>query len=157
VARAVGIDPGLHVTGYGLLERTGGRLHVVEAGTFQAGGSKLPLPTRLRSLYDAFVTVLEEFDVEAVAMETIYSHYAHPQTAILMAHARGVLCLAAGTRSVPVVNYSATEVKSSLTGNGRATKLQVQQAIRHALGLTETPEPPDVADALALAYCHLIR
>ena len=91
----------------------------------------------------------------AVALEELYSHYERPQTAILMGHARGVICLAAAQANIPVVNYSATQVKRLLTGNGRAPKSQVQRAICHEFGLTTAPEPPDVADAMAIALCHL--
>ena len=89
-----------------------------------------------------------------MVIEELYSHYKHPATAILMGHARGVLLLCAAQAEVPVVNYSATRIKKALTGNGRAGKMQVQKAVQHALKLSEIPEPPDVADALALALCH---
>jgi len=84
----------------------------------------------------------------------LYSHYAHPRTSILMGHARGVICLAAAEAGIPVISYSATQIKRILTGNGRAPKIQVQQAIQRELRLANLPEPPDVADALAVALCH---
>ena len=71
-----------------------------------------------------------------------------------MGHARGVICLAGAQAGIPVVHYPSTQVKRILTGSGRATKLQVQRAIMHELGLIEPPDPPDVADALAIALCH---
>ncbi len=71
-----------------------------------------------------------------------------------MGHARGVICLAAAEAGIPVVHYSATQIKRILTGNGRATKSQVQRAIQRELGLPQVPDPPDVADALAVALCH---
>ena len=89
-----------------------------------------------------------------MGIEELYSHYDRPRTAILMGHARGVLCLAAGQAGIPVVDYSATQVKKMLTGAGRAPKDQMQEAIRRELRLTTLPEPPDVADALAIALCH---
>ena len=87
-------------------------------------------------------------------MEELYSHYERPQTAILMGHARGVLCLAASDGRLPVHHYSATQIKRVLTGSGRAPKSQVQRAIAELLHLEAIPEPADVADALAIAVCH---
>jgi crossover junction endodeoxyribonuclease RuvC len=87
-------------------------------------------------------------------VEQLYAHYHHPRTAILMAHARGVIFLAAAQRQLPVTSYNATRVKKTITGNGRAPKDQVQRTIQRELGLRELPEPADVADALAVALCH---
>jgi crossover junction endodeoxyribonuclease RuvC len=89
-----------------------------------------------------------------MAIEELYSHYRQPRTALLMGHARGVICLAAAQAGIPVIHYPATQIKRVLTGSGRAPKSQVQRAIQHELGLAELPEPPDVADALAIALCH---
>jgi crossover junction endodeoxyribonuclease RuvC len=90
----------------------------------------------------------------AVAIEALYSHYAHPMTAVLMGHARGALCLAAAQHDVPVFSYTATAVKRGLTGNGRASKQQIQRTLERMLSLEEKLEPEDVADALALALHH---
>ena len=89
-----------------------------------------------------------------MALEQLYSHYERPRTAILMGHARGVICLAAAQAGIPVFHYAATQVKRILTGAGRAPKVQVQQAVQRELALPKLPEPPDVADALAIALCH---
>ena len=89
-----------------------------------------------------------------MALEQLYSHYDHPRTSILMGHARGVICLAAAEAGIPVIHYSATQIKRILTGNGRAPKAQMQRAIEKELKLDKPPEPPDVADALAVALCH---
>jgi crossover junction endodeoxyribonuclease RuvC len=109
---------------------------------------------RLRHLYDGIVEVLEQFRPGVVAMEQLFAHYDHPRTAILMAHARGVLFLAAAQRGVPVHSYNATRIKKTVTGSGRASKEQMQRAVQRELGLPRLPEPPDVADALAAALCH---
>src|SRR5947208_6251305 len=90
---------------------------------------------RLSSLYTGIVEVLDEFRPGVVVVEQLYAHYAHPRTAILMAHARGVIFLAAGQRNLPVVSYSATRVKKTITGAGRAPKDQVQRTIQRELGL----------------------
>jgi crossover junction endodeoxyribonuclease RuvC len=89
-----------------------------------------------------------------MALEELYSHYKRPRTAILMGHARGVICLAATQAGIPVVSYSATQIKKILTGAGRAPKGQMQRAVQFELGLAQLPDPPDVADALATALCH---
>jgi crossover junction endodeoxyribonuclease RuvC len=98
--------------------------------------------------------VLEQYQPVSVAVEQLFAHYDHPRTAILMGHARGVILLAAGQRDLPVVSYAAGRIKKLITGNGQASKEQVQRAIQRELSLPRLPEPPDVADALAVALCH---
>ena len=100
------------------------------------------------------VEVIEACDPHCLAIEQLYSHYERPQTAILMGHARGVLCLAAAQANLPVHDYAATQIKKILTGNGRAPKTQMQSAVCHQLKLSEPPQPADVADALAIALTH---
>jgi crossover junction endodeoxyribonuclease RuvC len=151
--RILGIDPGLNITGYGVLEWDGGRPRVCEAGVIR-GKSRGSLTERLKEIHQGVVEVLAAFSPATMALEQLYSHYKRPRTAILMGHARGVICLAAAEAGVPVAHYSATQVKKILTGAGRAGKAQVQRAIQRELGLAEAPEPPDVADALAIALCH---
>src|SRR5207244_1774632 len=105
------------------------------------------LAPRLRILYDGIVEVLDQFRPKTMAVEQLYAHYDHPRTAILMAHARGVIFLAAAQRDVPVCSYNATSIKKTITGSGRASKEQIQFAVQRELGLAKMPEPPDVADA----------
>jgi crossover junction endodeoxyribonuclease RuvC len=154
--RILGIDPGLQVTGYAVLEVRPLRPHVCEAGIIKSadGRGTTDLAPRLRSLYDGIVEVVEQYRPQVVAVEQLYSHYDHPRTAILMAHARGVLFLAAARQGVPVVSYAATRIKKTITGHGHAGKEQMQRAIQAELGMPRLPEPPDVADALAAALCH---
>jgi crossover junction endodeoxyribonuclease RuvC len=97
---------------------------------------------------------MKQFQPAVVSVEQLYAHYDHPRTAILMAHARGVIFLAAAQQEVPIVSYNATRIKKTITGNGRAPKDQVQRTVQRELGLVMLPEPPDVADALAAALCH---
>ena len=150
----LGVDPGLHTTGYGVIQAQGNRINLLEGGTIQGGSSSSALEGRLASLYDGIRDVLSEYRPQALALEEVYSHYAHPATAVIMGHARGVICLAAAHSDVPVFSYASTKVKQCLAGNGRAAKAQVQRAIQSRLGLSEPPEPNDVSDALALAICH---
>jgi crossover junction endodeoxyribonuclease RuvC len=151
--RILGVDPGLNITGYGVLEVTQGRLKVVEAGVVR-GRSRGSLAKRLKEIYEGVVDVIGSLHPDVLALEQLYSHYERPRTAILMGHARGVICLAGVQAGIPVEHYPSTQVKRILTGSGRAPKAQVQQAIQRELGLPAIPEPPDVADALAIAICH---
>jgi crossover junction endodeoxyribonuclease RuvC len=105
-------------------------------------------------LHKSLLEVLDLYPPQVMAVEQLYSHYAHPRTSILMGHARGVILLAAAEREVPVISYNATRIKKTITGNGRASKEQVQRTMQRELGLAKCPEPPDVADALAVALCH---
>src|SRR5207302_5998032 len=113
-----------------------------------------PMEARLDLIYRGILEVLDAFPPSAMALEQVHSHLRHPRTAILMAHARGVIVLAAAQRGVPVVGYAAARIKKTLTGSGRAPKEQMQRAIRTELGLDQLPEPHDVADACAVALCH---
>ena len=151
--RILGIDPGLNTTGYGVLEIVDRHTRLVEAGIVR-GKSRDSLTARVLEIHTGITEVIEALQPEVVALEKLYSHYDRPTTAILMGHARGVICLAAAQSGIPVEDYAATQVKKTLTGNGRAPKSQMQLAIQHELGLTTVPEPADVADALAIAFCH---
>ena len=149
----LGVDPGLNVTGYGVLEAVSGGLKIREAGVVR-GKTRGSLTDRLGEIHEGVADAIKTLKPDVMALEELYSHYARPRTAILMGHARGVICLAAVQAGIPVVHYSATQIKKILTGSGRASKAQVQTAVQHELGLSEPPEPADVADALAIAICH---
>ncbi len=154
--RILGIDPGLQITGYGVIEVSASGPKVCEAGVIRTNDDTeaSDLAQRIRSLHEGVLEVIDQFHPQAVAVEQLYAHYEHPRTAILMGHARGVIFLAAAQRDLPVVSYNATRIKKTITGNGRASKDQVQRTIQRELGLVLLPEPPDVADALAVALCH---
>lgn len=152
--RIVGIDPGLHITGYSCIASEYDTTVLVEAGIIRTKNTQ-NLVNRLYELYTQFSRILTDFNPEVVAIEELYAHYNHPRTAIIMGHARGALLLATGQRSIPVHSYSANRIKKSLTGNGHADKEQVQRMIMSILHLTQLPSPPDIADAIAVALCHL--
>lgn len=154
--RVLGVDPGLQITGYAVLEVRPQAPLVCEAGVVRSaeGRATTDMAPRLRALYDGIVEVMDQYHPGVAVVEQLYAHYQHPRTAILMGHARGVILLAAAQRGVPVVSYNATRIKKTLTGNGHASKEQVQRTIQRELGLAQLPEPPDVADALAAALCH---
>jgi crossover junction endodeoxyribonuclease RuvC len=156
--RILGVDPGLHVTGYGVLEVAAKRPIVCEAGIIRpADEGATDLASRVHSVYKGIVEVVQQFRPEVLVVEQLYAHYQHPRTAILMAHARGAIFLAAAVHELPVVSYASTRIKKTVTGHGRAAKDQVQRTIQRELGLAALPKPPDVADALAAALCHYYR
>jgi len=150
----LGIDPGLNTTGYGVIEAKERTMKLVEGGAIHSGPTEDGLQMRLSRLYDGIMELLNQFHPQSLALEQLYAHYEHPTTAILMGHARGVICLAAAKKDVPVFDYAATQIKSLLAGNGRASKDQMQRAIQGILNLNKIPQPHDVADALAVAICH---
>ncbi len=151
--RILGIDPGLNITGYAIIDVTACNPQLIEAGVIR-GTSRRSLAYRIQEIFAGVEEVLQSWQPAAMALEEIYSHYQRPKTAILMGHARGAICLAAAQAGIPVVHYAATQIKRILTGSGRAPKSQIQLAICRELGLADPPEPPDVADALAIALCH---
>jgi crossover junction endodeoxyribonuclease RuvC len=156
--RVIGIDPGLNVTGYGIVVCGADEVKLLEAGVIRVPRSHgESLPQRLESLFVELRRVIEEFDPQAMCLEEVYSHADYPRTAILMGHARGVICLAARLAGIPVLSFSAKRVKQSVTGNGNASKLQVQRAVQSYFSLRRVPYPPDVADALAVAMCYANR
>jgi len=154
--RVIGIDPGLNATGYGVVECHSAGVKLLEAGVIRLPRSRGDnLPARLETLFDSLREVMREFRPQAMCLEEVYAHRDYPQTSVLMGHARGVICLAARLASVPVVSFSAKRVKQSVTGNGNASKTQVQRAVQNYFSLERVPHPPDVADALAVALCFI--
>ncbi|MHC4226437.1 MAG: crossover junction endodeoxyribonuclease RuvC [Planctomycetota bacterium] len=150
--RILGIDPGLQVCGYACLEAEPGEEKLIEAGIIRTAGEDA-LEQRLNRIAEDAESLLRSLRPEVVAVEELYSHYAHPKTAILMGHARGVILQKCAEAAVEVRSFSATRIKKSITGNGRASKQQVQRTIQTVMCLPELPEPHDVADAIAAALC----
>ncbi len=148
----LGIDPGLSVTGYGLVEGTQPP-RAVKAGVIRTDRA-LATPKRLLELHNSLVDLLEETRPEAVAMETLFTNR-NLQTATSVGRASGVVLLAAARAGVPVNEYVPTAVKSAVTGDGSADKAQVQAMVARLLRLATPPSPADAADALAIALCHL--
>lgn len=150
----LGIDPGLNTVGYGVLEASRQEIRLLEAGVIQGSSSQDSLERRLFAIYKEINKVIEERRPQALALEELYSHYEYPTTAILMGHARGVICLAAAQHNIPLFSYPSTRIKLLLTGSGQAGKVQMQRAVQARLGLKNPPEPDDIADALAVGICH---
>jgi crossover junction endodeoxyribonuclease RuvC len=149
----IGIDPGLTRGGYGAVRRERGVSRAVAAGVITTPPGD-PLPERLAGLLGELRTLLGELRPEAVAVERVLFQ-TNARTAMSVGQASGMALVAAAELGLPVVQYSPNEVKQSVAGYGSATKEQVQRMVQTLLALTEPPRPPDVADALALALCHL--
>ncbi len=150
--RILGIDPGLQICGYACLETDADKEKLIEAGIIRTD-KRQPIEIKLYRIAEDTQSLIENFKPDIVAVEELYSHYAHPKTAILMGHARGVILQRCAQAAIEVRSFSATRIKKSITGNGRASKEQVQKTIQTILCLPKIPEPNDVADAIAAALC----
>ncbi|MEZ6128169.1 MAG: crossover junction endodeoxyribonuclease RuvC [Planctomycetaceae bacterium] len=150
--RYLGIDPSLARTGYAVLERRPRGAFLVEGGILCSTKGET-LQYRVHEIARSLREVLEELKPEVVAIEQVFSHTQNPKTALLMAHARGAILLTLAEAGLPVVNYTPTQIKRLLTGSGRASKEQIQHAVKAELKLDKIPEPNDVADASAVALC----
>ena len=152
--RILWIDPGLGTTGYGIIEDKTFKL--IEAGIIRTRPNT-PIQERIKKIFDEISGIIKEHKPGVLVLEKIYSHYKHPTTAILMGHARAMACLVCGKFDVRLVNYPSTRIKKAVTGNGHASKLQVQRMVQNLLRLKKAPEPVDVSDALAMAisYCFI--
>ncbi len=148
--RILGIDPALRTTGYGVIDRTARGVRLVEAGIVTPRVDAT-LEERLRELHAGISDVIAQTHPELVVIEELYTKYKHPPTALLMAHARGVLCLASAQAGIAVHTLGHSRVKRALVGSGSARKEQVGAMVRQLLGLRAAPRPADVSDALALA------
>jgi len=148
--RIVGIDPGLRVTGYGVIDCAGSDIRLIEAGIVETR-AKDGISERLSTIYQGLTDLLSDLKPEVMVLEKLYSDYRHPTTAILMGHARGVACLVSGEYKIPLVNLAPTRVKKSILSNGHASKEQINRAVQRILQLRDAPKPLDVSDALAIA------
>lgn len=150
--RILGIDPGLRLTGYGVIDYHPLRPTLIDGGVIRLDDTS-SIPQRLVVLEADLVGLFEQHKPELCAVEQLYSHYAHPRTAILMGHARGVILLVAQRFNVRIEQLPSNRIKQATTGHGHASKPQMQRAIGAIFNLPSVPEPPDVADALAVALC----
>ena len=154
--KVLGIDPGLAATGYAVITPSPGRAVVVDSGVVGTA-SDLPLEARLSTIYDVVDRLLVSHAPSVLVLEDVYTACRFPRAALLMAHARGVVCLAARQHEVTVLTLSPAEVKRAVSANGAASKGQVQRSVGQLLGLARLPTPSHVADALALALTGLSR
>jgi crossover junction endodeoxyribonuclease RuvC len=151
--RVLGIDCGSRVTGYGVIDSDGADCVFVSCGAIRSKPSD-PLSSRLKCIYSGIVEVIRQVEPEAAAFESLF-YATNVQSALKLGHVRGVSMFAAAESNLPVFEYSPLEVKSAVTGYGRAEKPQVQQMVRALLKLNAPPEPYDASDALAVAICHI--
>jgi crossover junction endodeoxyribonuclease RuvC len=152
----LGVDPGLVSTGYGMLERGPRGLAVVATGVISAAAGA-PLEARLARIYEGMVEVLDALAPAVIVLEDLYAEYKFPRTAILMAHARGVICLAARQRGAVILTLPPATVKRAVAASGAASKAQIQASVQRILKLEQLPAPSHVADALALAFTGMSR
>lgn len=150
--RILGIDPGIAVMGYGIIEDSDGELTVVEYGGLLTT-ARQGTPERLRILYKGVIDLIDRHKPDAVAIELFVAR--NLKTALMVGQARGVAILAAANKGLPVHEYTPLEVKQKVSGYGRGEKRQVQEMVRMQLGMKCIPEPDDAADALAVAICHI--
>ncbi|MCA9311370.1 MAG: crossover junction endodeoxyribonuclease RuvC [Phycisphaerales bacterium] len=153
--RVLGIDPGLQLTGFGCVDHRGTRpIALIDAGVFRFR-PRVEVAARLVELERDLDALIASLRPDLACVEALFAHYAHPRTAVTMGHARGVILLVLHRAGIPTIEVPATHAKKALTGNGHASKAQVQHAIQWQLGLPAVPDPPDVADALAIALAGL--
>lgn len=153
IKRVIGVDPGLTITGFGILDYKGGQIRTVAFGTIKPP-AKESLPNRLEYLNSHMTELLEKFEPNAFAIEdTFFSQ--NVKSALLLGQARGVLLLAAASKGIPSMDYAPRKVKQSVVGNGAADKIQVQYMVQQILKMDEPPKPLDVSDALAIGLCHI--
>jgi crossover junction endodeoxyribonuclease RuvC len=150
----LGIDPGLNITGYGLIDAKKTGFAVIASG-FIKTNARDGMPKRLAKIHGGLNQVLERYRPEALVLEKLYSHTKHPITAALLGHARGVICMLAEEKNIPFFEYPATRVKKITTGSGHASKIQVAKMVEHTLGSKRDAfGPMDTTDAISLALTH---
>ncbi len=150
--RILGIDPGVAIVGYGVIEYNKNVFKVIDYGKITSP-AHTPLPKRLKMVYDGATELVNAFKPDVVAIEELFFN-TNVKTAIAVGHARGVLVLAAENAGIPIAEYTPLQIKQAVVGYGRADKNQVQQMVKMFLSLNEIPKPDDTADALAVAICH---
>ena len=154
--RVLGIDPGSVVCGYGVIEKIGAKITLVEYGVIEAKKMHPSLQLRLEAIFTRLQKVVERSLPDESALESLF-YAKNPQSLMKLSHARGVAMLVPTMHQIPVAEYSAREVKRAVTGNGNSSKEQVQFMVRTLLNIEETPEFYDATDALAVAICHAFK
>lgn len=149
----LGIDPGTAICGYGLVKGVGNRLQLVDHGALRTGAD-MPMDRRLALLYDGISRLISLHKPDCLAVEELFFNK-NVRTALSVGQARGVVLLAGAKANLPVYEYTPLQVKQAVVGYGRADKNQIQQMVKVLLNLPAVPKPDDVADALAIAICHI--
>lgn len=152
--RVLGVDPGMAITGYGVVDEVGpGKLVAVACGCIRTGAGE-PVPARLVEIYEQLTKLATGYTPDCLAVEELFFNR-NVRTALSVGQARGVILLAAARAGLPVAEYTPLYVKQAISSYGRAPKQQMQRMVQMILGLAEVPSPDDVADALAVAICHV--
>jgi crossover junction endodeoxyribonuclease RuvC len=154
--RIIGIDPGSILCGFGVIDKTKGKITVIEQGIIKAGKFNKNLHIRLKEIYSRLFQVVERTKPDTAAFESLF-YSKNPQSLMKLSHARAAAILAVVNNGIPLREYSPREVKKAVTGNGNASKEQVSYMVKSILEIKETPEFFDVTDALAVAICHAYR
>jgi crossover junction endodeoxyribonuclease RuvC len=149
--RILGIDPGLRITGFGVIDKTGNTLDYVTSGCIKTRDEG-DLAERLKTILEGLAEVIAANRPDQVAIEKVFVN-SNPQTTLLLGQARGTAICAAVLQALPVNEYTALQIKQAVTGHGKAAKVQVQDMVKRLLRLAGDPSP-DAADALACAVCH---
>ncbi len=153
--RVLGIDPGLAITGYAVVEESGTDVQLLTVGVVRTP-AKTPDPERLHTIYEELGQIIATYQPEASAVEELFFSR-NVRTAMAVGQARGVTLLALANAGLPIAEYTPMQVKEAVTGYGNADKRQVQEMVRMLLNLEEIPRPDDAADAVAVAICYLHR
>ena len=148
----LGIDPGIAIVGWGVIEFSGNKMKPLAYGAITTP-AHTPITQRLKTIYDELSIIIDKYKPEAMAVEELFFN-TNVKTAITVAHARGIVLLCASQKGIPDFEYTPLQVKQALTGYGRADKAQIQSMVKIMLGLNAVPKPDDTADALAIAVCH---
>ncbi len=152
--RILGIDPGLNITGYGIINtRSNNEFALIEAGIIKTSRRDL-LPRRLYHIYSEILSLINKYKPQVLALEKTFSHYKYPAVVIPISYVRGLACLLCGQKNITLYEYSATRIKKALTGKGHASKEQVQKMVFNLLDLKTSFSYVDATDALALAIAH---
>lgn len=150
--RIMGIDPGIAIVGFGIIDQSGSQLKTVQYGSIQTK-PEFTTPRRLKQIYDACTELLEQYKPDVVAVEKLFFNR-NVTTAFTVGQARGVIILAAEEAGVEITEYTPLQVKQAVVGYGKAEKHQMQEMVKMLLALPSIPRPDDVADALGVAICE---
>ena len=150
--RILGIDPGYAIMGWGIIDKKGSSFFPVAYGSIETE-KDTPMPERLKHLYSSLMDIIAEYDPDEVSIEELYFNN-NAKTAIFVGQARGVALLACTNSGLEIYEYTPLQIKTAMTGFGRAEKKQIQSMVKMILDLESVPKPDDTADALAAAICH---
>lgn len=150
--KILGIDPGMAIVGYGLIEFDGDECTLLHSGSIQTDKTKHE-PARLLEIYNDMETLVDMYKPDAASIEKLF-FFKNQTTVMPVAHARGVILTVLEKYGVPIFEYTPMEVKQVLTGYGRADKKEVEQMVKYTLGTDQLPKLDDTVDAIAIAICH---